>query len=107
MTRIFEKIVEGLLACSGFVTSITIVLIVLFLFSEAAGLFGDKVIEEGYVRAVHQGTGVDELTPEEIKDVFYGEITNWKDVGGEDVPIRLVRLGDAGRDFTDEQLGAA
>lgn len=76
MKRIFEKIVEGLLACSGFVTSITIVLIVLFLFSEAAGLFGDKVIEEGYVLAVHQGTGVDELTPEEIKDVFDGEITN-------------------------------
>lgn len=107
MKRIFEKIVEGLLACSGFVTSITIVLIVLFLFSEAAGLFGDKVIEEGYVLAVHQGTGVDELTPEEIKDVFDGEITNWKDVGGEDVPIRLFRLEDAERYFTEEQLGAS
>ena len=29
MKRCFEKIVEGILACSGFVTSLTIVLIVL------------------------------------------------------------------------------
>ena len=35
MKKIFEKIVEGILACSGFVTSLTIVLIVVFLFSEA------------------------------------------------------------------------
>ncbi len=30
MKKIFEKIVEGMLTCSGFVTSITILLIVLF-----------------------------------------------------------------------------
>ena len=42
MRKIFERIVEGVLACSGFVTSITIVLIVLFLFSEAMGLFSSK-----------------------------------------------------------------
>ena len=39
MKKVFEKIIEGILACSGFVTSLTIVLIVLFLFSEAVGLF--------------------------------------------------------------------
>ena len=57
MRRCFEKIVEGLLACSGFVTSLTIVLIVLFLFSEALGLFGSKVVEDGYVLAL-TGSGV-------------------------------------------------
>ena len=49
MKKIFEKIIEGILTCSGFVTSITILLIVLFLFTEAFGLFNSKVIEEGYV----------------------------------------------------------
>lgn len=48
MKKIFEKIIEGILTCSGFVTSITILLIVLFLFTEAFGLFNSKVIEEGY-----------------------------------------------------------
>ncbi len=55
MKKIFEKIIEGILTCSGFVTSITILLIVLFLFTEAFGLFNSKVIEEGYVLALNKG----------------------------------------------------
>ena len=35
MKRVWEKIVEGILTCSGFVTSITILLIVVFLFAES------------------------------------------------------------------------
>ena len=107
MKKIFEKIVEGLLACSGFVTSLTIVLIVLFLFSEALGLFNSKVIEEGYVLALNDKNKVSELTPVQIKDVFDEEITNWKEVGGEDLPIRLFRLEDVTQYFSEEQLGAA
>lgn len=58
MKKIFEKIIEGLLTCSGFVTSITILLIVLFLFTEALGLFNSKVIEEGYVLALNEDNKV-------------------------------------------------
>ena len=54
MKRVWEKIVEGILTCSGFITSITILLIVVFLFAEALGLFNKKVIEEGYVLAVNK-----------------------------------------------------
>ena len=75
MKKIFEKIVEGILACSGFVTSLTIVLIVVFLFSEALGLFSSKVIEEGYVLALNKENRVSELTPAQIKDVF--DETKW------------------------------
>ena len=66
MKKVFEKIVEGILACSGFVTSLTIVLIVLFLFSEAVGLFNSRVIEEGYVLALNKDNQVSELTPVQI-----------------------------------------
>ena len=107
MRNVLEKIVAGILTCSGFVTSLTIVLIVLFLFSEALGLFGSKVIEEGYVLALNKENVVDELSPREIKDIFDEEITNWKEVGGEDRPIKLFRLEDVTTYFTDEQLGAA
>ena len=82
MKKLFEKIIEGVLACSGFVTSITIVLIILFLFSEALGLFNSRVIEEGYVLALNKDNKVSELTPAQIKDVFDEEITNWNEVGG-------------------------
>ena len=50
-----------MLTCSGFVTSITILLIVLFLFTEAFGLFKSKVIEEGYVLALNKSNKVSVL----------------------------------------------
>ena len=105
MKKLFEKIVEGILACSGFVTSITIVLIILFLFSEALGLFNSRVIEEGYVLALNKDNKVTELTPAQIKDVFDEEITNWNEVGGQDMPIRLFRLEDITQYYTEEELG--
>ena len=77
MKKFFEKIIEGVLTCSGFVTSITILLIVLFLFTEAFGLFKSKVIEEGYVLALNKSNKVSVLTPAQIKNVFDEEITNW------------------------------
>ena len=81
MKRVWEKIVEGILTCSGFVTSITILLIVVFLFAEALGLFNKKVIEEGYVLALNKDNKVSELTPVQIKDIFDEEITNWQEAG--------------------------
>ena len=107
MKKVFEKIVEGILACSGFVTSLTIVLIVLFLFSEAVGLFNSRVIEEGYVLALNKDNKVNELTPVQIKDLFDEEITNWREVGGENLPIWLFRLEDVTQYYTEEQLGAS
>jgi len=107
MKKILEKIVEGILACSGFVTSLTIVLIVVFLFSEALGLFSSKVIEEGYVLALNKENRVGELTPAQIKNVFDEELTNWNEVGGEDLPIRLFRLEDITQYYTEEQLGVS
>ena len=107
MKKFLEKIIEGILTCSGFVTSITILLIVLFLFTEAFGLFGSKVIEEGYVLALNKSNKVSVLSPAQIKNVFDGEITNWKELGGEDLPIRVFRLEDITQYYTEEELGAA
>ena len=107
MKKVFERIIEGMLTCSGFVTSITILLIVLFLFTEAFGLFKSKVIEEGYVLALNKSNKVSVLSPAQIKDVFDEEITNWKELGGEDLPIRVFRLEDITQYYTEEELGAA
>lgn len=105
MKKLFDKIMEGILACSGFVTSLTIVLIILFLFSEALGLFKSRIIEEGYVLALNKANKVEQLSPVQIKDVFDEEITNWQEVGGENLPIRVFRLGDITQYYTEQQLG--
>ena len=66
MKKVFEKIVEGILTCSGYITSITILLIVAFLFTEAFGLFNNKVIEDGYVLVLNKENEIGKLSSREI-----------------------------------------
>lgn len=105
MRRIFEKAVKWLLTASGFVTSIVILLIIGFLFTEGAGLFREKVIEEGYVLALNRENNVKELTAAQIKAIFDEDVTNWKEFGGPDMRIEPFRLEDADKLFTEEELG--
>ena len=94
MKRFFETIVEKILMASGAITSLTILLIIIFLFSQGAGLFNTPVVEEGYKLAVNPENPVSDLTPEEIKEIFDGEIVNWAQVGGDDEDIVVFRLSD-------------
>ena len=105
MKRFLEKAVRWLLTASGFVTSLVILLIIGFLFTEGAGLFREPVIEEGYVLALNRDNPVRELDAAEIKAVFDEDVTNWKELGGQDLAISTFRLEDADEYFTEEQLG--
>ncbi len=90
---------------SGFITSLVIVLIVLFLFREGAGLFGKPDVEEGYVLAVNRKNPVEKLSPRQIMEIFDGEITDWKQVGGAEEGIVVFRLNDITDYATEEELG--
>ena len=106
MKRFIEKFVEKILLLSGSITSITILLIILFLFKEASGLFNSPVIEEGYVLAMNKSNPVKKLNAYQIKQIFDAEITNWDEVGGKEEPIVVVRLSDLTNYYTEEELGA-
>ena len=106
MKRFFEKLVEGALLISGSITSITILLIIIFLFKEASGLFNSPVIEDGYELALNSTNQVRHLTSYQIKEIFDGNISNWKEVGGKDLPIELVRLSDLTKYYTEAELGS-
>lgn len=105
MKKIIEKIVTGVITCSGFLTSVIILLIVLFLFSEGFGLFSQKTIEDGYALVVNKDNPVDELNAKQIKEIFDEDITNWKEVGGNDKKIMLFRFDDMQKFFSEEELG--
>ena len=45
------------------------------------------VVNEGFVFYTHKDNKVDSLTLDEIRKIYTGEITNWKQVGGEDKEI--------------------
>ncbi len=46
-----------------------------------------KTAIDGIALYVNEGNSVEELTLEQIKGIYTGMITNWKDVGGEDARI--------------------
>lgn len=103
--QIKEKIIESILMLSSAATSITVVLIVFFLFIEGAGVFSKKPIDDGFLLAVSVDNPVRKLKPSEIKDIYDQKITNWKQLGGKDVPIVLFRAGDITDFYTEEELG--
>lgn len=45
------------------------------------------VVKEGFVFYVNANNPVDNLTTEQIQKIYTGEITNWKELGGEDAEI--------------------
>jgi phosphate transport system permease protein len=104
--KVFEKIVVGILAISGSITSLAVLLIVVFLFREGFGLFKRPDITGGYKLAVNSKNPVNKMDPETIKLVFDQGITNWKQLGGNKDSIIIFRLEDIGNYYTEEQIGA-
>lgn len=47
------------------------------------------VAKDGVTIYVHEKNSVNELTLDQIKDIYTGKITNWKQVGGQDAKIVL------------------
>lgn len=43
---------------------------------------------------VNKSVGVTELTTQQVCDIYSGKITGWKDVGGKDARIRVIRRED-------------
>ena len=106
MKKLIDRIARYVLTVSGFTTSVVILLIIGFLFKEAVGLFNNPIVEDGYVLALNEGNDVKKLSAQQIKNIFDEEITNWKEVGGEDMPITVFRLEDLDKHYTEEELGA-
>jgi phosphate transport system permease protein len=104
LKKIFEKIVEGILFLSSTVTTITVLLIIFFLFKEGLGLFGKSPTEDGFTVAVNKNNPVSELSAEQIKNIFDQNITNWKDVSGKNDSILVFRMDDIFNFYTEEQL---
>lgn len=49
-----------------------------------------KIALDGVAIIVNKEVGIDNLTIDQIKDIYTGKVTNWKDVGGQDAEIKVV-----------------
>jgi phosphate transport system permease protein len=103
--RISERIIESILTVSGAITTITIFLIVIFLFRESFGLFKSPAVENGYSLCLNAANPVYSLKSVDIKKIFNYETENWMEVGGENQPIVIFRFEEVFSHYSDEELG--
>ncbi|MCR4419048.1 MAG: phosphate ABC transporter substrate-binding protein PstS family protein [Clostridia bacterium] len=54
---------------------------------DPAGLVWTTIAKDGVAVIVHPSNPVSALTKEQVKKIFTGQITNWKDAGGGNAPI--------------------
>ncbi|WP_243042848.1 LysM peptidoglycan-binding domain-containing protein [Dyella sedimenti] len=51
---------------------------------------------DALVMITHPSNSVPNLTVKQLHDIYFGKITNWKDVGGKDAPIDLYAVASPG-----------
>ena len=61
---------------------------------EEKGAVGHTVALDGVAIVVNPASGVEDLTVEQIAQIFKGEITNWSELGGEDAEIAVLGRED-------------
>lgn len=74
---------------------------------EQAGLEGTIVAIDGIGVIVNPENPVTDLSVEQIAKIYTGEITNWKEVGGEDAPVVCIgrEAGSGTRDGFEDVTG--
>lgn len=74
---------------------------------KSEGLIEVEVALDGIGVITNKNNKIESLTLQQVKDIFTGKITNWKDVGGKDQPILVVSREDGSgtRDAFQELVG--
>ena len=103
--QLFERLAKVALTLSGSITSLAILLIVVFLFKEGLGLFNSPTVENGYALCVHSKNTVEKISSFQMKEIFDSEIDNWQDLGGNDEEIMLFRFDEIFSLYSDEEFG--
>lgn len=73
--------------------------------SRGADLVITPIAKEGFVFILHKDNPIDSLTQQQLRDIFSGKVTNWKELGGKDEQIvPMQRNWDSGSQTAMEEF---
>ncbi|MFA0834648.1 MAG: phosphate ABC transporter substrate-binding protein [Methanobacterium formicicum] len=73
--------------------------------TESDGLNQYQIGEDSIAVIVNPTNPVNSLTTDQLRDIYQGKISNWKQVGGEDAPIKvIIREAGSGTRITFEDI---
>ncbi|RDY26587.1 phosphate ABC transporter substrate-binding protein [Romboutsia weinsteinii] len=74
---------------------------------KSSGIKETEIALDGIAVVTNKANEIKDLTVAQIKDIYTGKITNWKDVGGKDAPIVVVSREDGSgtRDGFQDNVG--
>jgi phosphate transport system permease protein len=92
--KFVERAMKSMLFVAALSSSIIIVLIILFLFKEGAGVMGERPLEFGQVMVASPSTGIHHLDAAQIRAITDGRVTEAGLVGGTPGPIHYLTYDD-------------
>jgi len=104
--KFIEKLIEGALMISSTVTTLTVLLITIFLFKEGTSLFSQSPLEGDNIIVVNSSNPIAHISSIQIKDIFDQKITHWDSLGGKKDSIILFTFNDLSTYFSDDEIGA-
>ncbi len=106
LSVVVEKFIESVIRFCGVLSVAVVLLIIVFLFREGAGLFDKQPITEGFTIVVNPHNPVKTLKPKQVRNIIEKNIVNWKQIDPsfhED--IMVFTLSDVDKFFTEAELG--
>jgi phosphate transport system permease protein len=103
--KMLGRAFETLLAISGSVTSLVMLLMIIFLFKEGFALFRCPTVESGFSLYVNAENPLRWLSAAQIGAIFDGTITSWSHVGGHEGVVRPFRFEEIFDLYAPESFG--